>query len=374
MEEYAIVQGRRLRCGYTTGSCAAAAAKASALMLLTGESLALIKLQTPKGLTLELEPEEVLRQDGAVTCAIRKDAGDDPDITNGILIYARVEKIAAGLELVGGAGVGIVTKPGLACLPGEPAINPVPRKMIRQEVEKVAVSCGYQGGLRVTISIPAGRKLALSTFNPRLGIEGGLSVLGTSGIVEPMSEKALIETMYTEIKSRKAQGHSGLLAFFGNYGEDFSRDILHLDISQAVTCSNYVGELLDYAVYSGFTSLLLIGHAGKLIKLAQGVMNTHSAYADCRTEFLALAAMFHGASPALGKSLYECITTDEAVRLLKEHRLLEEVVADAMTKIDFYMQRRVQGKLKTAALLFSNKYGVLGQTKEAAALLPLYRR
>lgn len=374
MKEYAIIKGKCLRCGYTTGSCAAAAAKAAAQMLLSGESLAVVTLLTPKGLTLELEPEDILRQPDAVSCAIRKDAGDDPDITNGILVYAKVQKTSEGLELRGGMGVGMVTKPGLACKEGDAAINPVPRKMILAEVTRVVQANDYRGGLRVTISIPAGVELAKSTFNPRLGIKGGLSVLGTSGIVEPMSEKALIETMYIEMNARKALGEKNLLAFFGNYGQDFSRDVLKLEVGRAVTCSNYIGELLDYAVYSGFSSLLLIGHCGKLVKLAQGVMNTHSSYADCRTEFLALSAMFHGASACLGKELYECLTTDEAVRVLRENHLLEPVMEDVSAKIDFYMQRRVQGKLRTGALLFSNKYGILGQTKEAAALLPLHNR
>src|SRR5699024_6704074 len=175
----------------------------------------------------------------SVTCAIRKDSGDDPDDTNGILIYATVEKTAEkGINLLGGIGIGYVTKPGLACNVDGPAINPTPRKMIVYELEKVMKSAGYEQGLKGTISAPEGVEIAKKTFNPRLGILGGISILGTSGIVEPMSEKALIETMYVEIDKQAASGNKNLLVFFGNYGDDFTRDVLGLNIDDAVTCSN----------------------------------------------------------------------------------------------------------------------------------------
>lgn len=383
-----------MRRGYTTGSCAAAASKAAAVMLLSGEETDSIKLDTPKGITLTLDVLDILRGPGFARCAIRKDSGDDPDDTNGTLIYATVSSLHAGIpeeelvmqprtasveqlddrvEIWGGIGVGKVTKPGLSCKVGGPAINPVPRKMITREVLAAMKQYGYEKPLRVVISIPDGTAIAPKTFNPRLGIEGGISVLGTSGIVEPMSDRALIDTMYTEMDSRKANGYKDLLVFFGNYGADFTRDEMKIDISTAVTCSNFVGELLDYAVLQGFESVLIIGHSGKLIKLAQGVMNTHSKYADCRSEFLALQAMFHGASPALGKEIYQALTTDEMTKILKREGLFEAVMEEAARKIDFYMQKRVHGKLKTGAILFSNVYGILGETAGAEELLKLHQ-
>lgn len=387
MEEYQFSQGKNLRCGYTTGSCATAAAKAAATMLLTGERVEVIRIDTPKGITLDLEPLEVERGSKYVSCAIRKDSGDDPDDTNGVLVYAKVEKInrleqngdelsgkEACIEICGGIGIGKVTKPGLSCQMGGPAINPTPRKMITSELTKVIQQNNYQGALRVTISIPAGVEIAKKTFNPRLGIVGGLSVLGTSGIVEPMSEKALVETMYVELNSQKAKGNKNLLVFFGNYGEDFTRDVLQLDISDRVTCSNFVGELLDYAVFCGFETLLLVGHAGKLAKLAQGVMNTHSKYADCRTEVFALQAMFHGASREVGQEIYNCLTTDEVARILQRENVFTPVMQEVTKKIDFYMQHRVHGKIKTGALMFSNVYGILGKTKDADQLVSLHKR
>ncbi|MBQ6430057.1 MAG: cobalamin biosynthesis protein CbiD [Acidaminococcaceae bacterium] len=383
-----------MRRGYTTGSCAAAASKAAAVMLLSGEETDTIKLDTPKGITLTLDVLDILRGPGFARCAIRKDSGDDPDDTNGTLIYATVSSLHAGIpeeelvmqprtasveqlddrvEIWGGIGVGKVTKPGLSCKVGGPAINPVPRKMITREVLAAMKQYGCDETLRVVISIPDGPAIAPKTFNPRLGIEGGISVLGTSGIVEPMSDRALIDTMYTEMDSRKANGYKDLLVFFGNYGADFTRDEMKIDISTAVTCSNFVGELLDYAVLQGFESVLIIGHSGKLIKLAQGVMNTHSKYADCRSEFLALQAMFHGASPAVGKEIYQALTTDEMTKILKREGLFEAVMEEAARKIDFYMQKRVHGKLKTGAILFSNVYGILGETAGAEELLKLHQ-
>ncbi len=370
MEEYQFSQGQNLRCGYTTGSSATAAAKAAATMLLTGQRVNMVRIDTPKGITLNLEPLEVEFTDTYASCAIQKDAGDDPDDTHGVLVFAKVEKSEQpGITIEGGIGVGRVTKPGLACAVGGPAINPVPRKMITNVVWEAMEQFHYEGGLLVTISIPEGVEIAKKTFNPRLGIVGGLSVLGTSGIVEPMSEKALIETMQVEIRAQKAKGNKNLLVFFGNYGEDYARDYLHLDMDNYVTCSNFVGELLDYACYCGFETLLLVGHSGKLVKLAQGVMNTHSKYADCRTEFMAMQAMFHGASVEVGKEIYQCLTTDEVTKVLQREGLFDVVIDEVTAKIDYYMQHRVHGKIKTAALMFSNVYGVLGKTQYADELI-----
>lgn len=369
MESYEVVQGKKLRQGYTTGSCAAAATKAAARMLLGRVAVPVVQLTTPRGLVLDLEPEDVHVTANAATCAIRKDSGDDPDITDGVRIYATVEKTARGWELAAGPGVGTVTKEGLACAKGGPAINPVPQRMIRAAAESEAAAAGYTGGLKVTISIPGGDVLAAKTFNPRLGIEGGLSILGTSGIVDPMSEKALVDTIKTEMKARRANGDTHLLAFFGNYGVDFGRDTLHLDVERRVTCSNYVGDMLDYAVYCGFTDVLLIGHAGKLIKLALGIMNTHSRYADGRTEFMALQAVFAGASVETAKRIYASRTTDEAIAILKEAQVLEPVMQAATERIEYYMEQRVHGELRCGAILFSNTYGVLGETSHVPELI-----
>ena len=198
--KYVWKNQKRLRTGYTTGSCAAGAAKAAVQMLLGDEAVRQVRLHTPKGIELYLEVEKPARGLDWVSCAVRKDSGDDPDVTDGVYVYAKAEKTKEpGVRLRGGEGVGIVTRKGLGLAVGEAAINPVPRKMIREAVESVCSSYGYQGGIAVVISIPEGAELAGRTFNPRLGIEGGISVLGTTGIVEPMSEQALIDTIYAQL-------------------------------------------------------------------------------------------------------------------------------------------------------------------------------
>lgn len=369
MDLFSVTGGKKLRCGYTTGSCAAAAAKAAARMALTGEAVAAVSITTPQGVVLTLEIHDSAVHPGRARCAVVKDGGDDPDITNGLFVYTDVVLTDQGIDIRGGEGIGTVTKAGLACPVGEWAINPVPRRMICRALEDVKTACGYGGGFAVTISIPGGEAVAKKTFNPRLGIVGGLSILGTTGIVEPMSEKALVDTIRLEMDARKAAGDRHLLAFFGNYGVDFSRGRLGVDVSKRVTISNYVGELLDYGLYCGFEDILLIGHLGKLVKVAQGIMNTHSAYADGRTSFLSLAAMLCGASRRTGQAVYDAVTTDEAVRILTQEGLREAVMAFTCQKIEYYMEQRVHGEVQTGAVIFSNAYGVLGCTSRARKLL-----
>lgn len=263
-----------LQMGYTTGSCAAAAAKAAAEMLLSGEEIRQVRLLTPKGIELYLELEEIMRKKSEVSCAVRKYSGDDPDVTNGILVYATVQKVekkskinsensvdlSEKINLDGGIGIGRVTKPGLEQKIGQAAINKVPRRMICEAVEEVCRKYEYTGNLQVRLSVPEGAEVAKKTFNPRLGIEGGISILGTTGIVEPMSEKALTDTIYLEMKMLKENGTDWCYVVPGNYGMDFLRKKLHVDTAFSVKCSNYVGETIEDAKLLGMKGILLIGH------------------------------------------------------------------------------------------------------------------
>ncbi|HJC74558.1 MAG TPA: cobalt-precorrin-5B (C(1))-methyltransferase CbiD [Candidatus Mediterraneibacter faecavium] len=365
-----------LRLGWTTGSCAAAAAKAAAQMLFSGEEICQVRLMTPKGIELDLDVEHITRTPDYVQCAVRKYSGDDPDVTDGLLIYAKVEKqeeASSGLGVIldGGAGVGRVTKPGLEQQIGQAAINKVPRRMITEEVERICRACGYCGEMKVTISIPDGEETAKKTFNPRLGIVGGLSVLGTSGIVEPMSEKALTDTIYLEMKMLRESGYSCCYAVPGNYGMDFLTDQLGINPDLAVKCSNYVGDTIDDAKLLGMKGLLLIGHVGKFIKLAAGVMNTHSRAADCRMEVFASHAAMAGADAAAVKEIMACLNTAEAVKILKGKGLLPDVMKTVMERIAFYLRQRVGGELETGAVVFSGEEGILGRTENAERLLGL---
>ena len=358
-----------LRYGWTTGSCAAAAAKAAAQMLFGGEEIRHVRLMTPKGIELYLDVESVTWMPDYAECAVRKYSGDDPDVTDGLLIFAKVERCGGNQILLdGGAGVGRVTKPGLEQQIGQAAINKVPRKMITEEVSGVCREYGYSGGVKVLISIPEGEETAKKTFNPRLGITGGLSVLGTSGIVEPMSEKALTDTIYLEMKMLHESGCAYCYAVPGNYGIDFLTESMGIDPDLAVKCSNYVGETIDDARLLGMKGLLLIGHVGKFIKLAAGVMNTHSRQADCRMEVFASHAAMAGADTDTVKAVMDCLNTTEAVRILKGKGLLQDVMKTVMERIEFYLRQRAGEELQIGAIVFSSEEGILGQTENAARL------
>lgn len=373
MEQFVYKNHKKLRYGYTTGSCAAAASKAAAAMLLSGKEISYVELHTPKGIDLRLEVLDISREDNAVSCAIQKDGGDDPDVTNGILIYAKVSREPADeaqIIIDGGIGVGRVTKPGLEQPVGAAAINKVPRQMIRENLEDVCEQYHYHGKLSVVISIPSGVELAAKTFNPRLGIVGGISVLGTSGIVEPMSEQALIDTIRVEMRQKLANGMEYLLVVPGNYGIDFLDQYGHgLQLEDAVKCSNFVGEALDAAVEFGAKGVLLVGHIGKFVKLAGGIMNTHSHNADARMELLTVHAALLGAPVELLQKMMECVTTDDALKYLKEADLMESVMERIMEKMEFYVNQRAQHQLELGVITFSNVFGILGQTKNVPDLV-----
>ena len=371
MDTFIVKNNKSLRFGYTTGSCAAGAAKAATELLLHGRTKERISIVTPNG-TILLLPAEETKSDGQVaSCCIRKDSGDDPDVTNGIKIYATVRKTNEHnqIRIDGGTGVGRVTKPGLACAIGEAAINPTPKRMIQAEAIKMAELYDYHGGLDIVISIPEGVEIAKRTFNPRLGIEGGISVLGTTGIVEPMSEQALIDSIKTEMNVLRAQGYSRMIVSPGNYGSLFSKMDMNIHAENAIQCSNFIGETLDHAAVCGFKELLFIGHIGKFVKLAGGIMNTHSRYADCRMELIAAHTALAGGSQTLINKLMECVTTDEAVSLLKANGLNEIVMRSLIGRIDFYLNNRTYGNIHTQTVMFSNQHGILAKTDGADELL-----
>ncbi len=374
MEEYIVKDGKKLRLGYTTGSCAAAAAKAAAVMLLTGRRLETVALLTPKGIRLELEVREVETGPGYVSCAIAKDAGDDPDVTGGALIFARVSRREEpGIVIDGGPGVGRVTKPGLDQPVGAAAINSVPRRMIRENLEEVCALADWSGGLEAVISVPEGERLAKKTFNPRLGIAGGISILGTTGIVEPMSDGALVGTIRAELSQRRAAGDCYVLLTPGNYGSEFIRDGLGLDPALAVQTSNFIGDALDLCRELGFSGALLVGHVGKLVKLAGGMLNTHSRWGDCRMEILAAHAGAAGAPPERLGELLECAACDDALRILREAGVYRETLERVTRRAAFHLSARAGEDLEVGTVLFSKVYGILGRTENAEALLNCIR-
>ena len=370
MEEFIVKGGKKLRLGYTTGSCAAAAAKAAAYMLLTGRRMERVELATPKGIRLTLPVEEIRAEADRVSCAVRKDGGDDPDVTTGSLIFAEVSR-RDGTDIVidGGKGVGRVTKPGLDQPVGAAAINSVPRQMIRESVDEVRRLAEDPGGLSAVTSVPGGEALAKKTFNPRLGIVGGISIIGTTGIVEPMSEGAIVETIRVELRQRRESGAEYVLLTPGNYGSDFIRDGLGLDPAIGVQTSNFIGDAVGLCRELGFRGALLAGHVGKLVKIAGGMLNTHSQYGDCRMEILAAHAAAAGPRAERTEEILQCAACDDALRILREEGLYEAALARLTERVGFHLRSRAGESMEIGAILFSKVYGELGRTAEAGALL-----
>jgi cobalt-precorrin-5B (C1)-methyltransferase len=341
------------------------------MLLLTGRKSEAVRLTTPRGIELLLEVLDSTLTETTARCAVRKDGGDDPDATHGLLIYAEVSRLDSDLfEVDGGAGVGRVTRPGLSVPVGMAAINPVPRRMIEDELRRACAETGCGGALRAVISVPGGEDVAARTFNPQLGIVGGISILGTSGIVEPMSERALIDTIRLDIDTIRAAGASALLMTPGNYGRDFAETLGLADIRGA-KCSNFLGEAIDYAVYRGFSEILLIAHAGKLVKTAAGVFNTHSRTADGRAEVFAAHAALCGADTDTVRAVFESVTADAAIAVLRTCGLDGAVIASIAGKIAQNLRRRAEaaGIAQIEFIMFSNEYGELFRSDGADRLL-----
>ena len=387
MEKY------QLRSGFTTGTCAAAAAKAATAMLLAGNHLKHMKLVTPKGTEADLPLFHVVIKDQEVKCAVQKDAGDDPDVTDKALVFAEVRHFdgdeaeaqktcyrydggdgTGPLFLTAGEGIGWVTRPGLSCPVGLPAINPVPRAMIFENVEEARRQAGFEGPLKISISMPEGKKLAEKTFNSKLGIEGGLSVLGTTGIVKPMSEEALTATIRLELHMKAVAGDKRVILTPGNYGEAFIKETLSLSMKEGVTCSNFIGDAFGMAGAEGFDKILFAGHIGKLIKVAGGVYNTHSKYGDRRMEILwDCVTAVRKDREELKLTILNANTMEEAAGILKEQGILEPVMEEAVHRIQNYTAQWSGGK-RVEVVTFSTANGILGMSEGAEELIRLFAK
>lgn len=423
MEEYVIKNQKKLRLGITTGTCSAAAAQAAAMQLLLGVESHAVTLRTPKGMTVSV-PVYLLESDSQkASYKVVKDSGDDPDVTNGTDVCVTVEYVqqstreksnrSAGtsgdkkpngsveiggnagsdgiveasiqsskngsqdrsraftsesfpyLTLDGGPGIGRVTKEGLEQAVGQAAINRVPRQMIFDAVADVCEKANVCEPLHITVWMPEGETLAKRTFNPKLGIEGGLSVLGTSGILEPMSEQAIVATIETEIRQLHAVGEEKVLVTPGNYGQAYASEYLRLDLAKSVKSSNYIGDTIDLAISYGMKDFLLVGNIGKLVKLAAGIFNTHSKVADGRGEIFAVHAAMAGAGADVVQEIYNCINTDRMLDVVEREGLREAVMQSILAAIEKHVAGRVGDTMRFGVIVFSEKYGYLGQTSDA---------
>lgn len=423
MEEYVIKNQKKLRLGITTGTCSAAAAQAAAMQLLLGVESHAVTLRTPKGMTVSV-PVYLLESDSRKSSyKVVKDSGDDPDVTNGTDVCVTVEYAqqstreksnrSAGtsgdkkpngsveiggnagsdgiveasiqsskngsqdrsraftsesypyLTLDGGIGIGRVTKEGLEQAVGQAAINRVPRQMIFDAVADVCEKANVCEPLHITVWMPEGETLAKRTFNAKLGIEGGLSVLGTSGILEPMSEQAIVATIETEIRQLHAVGEEKILVTPGNYGQAYASEYLGLDLAKSVKSSNYIGDTIDLAISYGMKDFLLVGNIGKLVKLAAGIFNTHSKIADGRGEIFAVHAAMAGAGANVVQEIYNCINTDRMLDVVEREGLREVVMQSILAAIEKHVDGRVGDTMRFGVIVFSEKYGYLGQTSDA---------
>ncbi len=358
---------QKLRCGYTTGSCATAASKAAAYMLLSEAMIDSVDIMTPKGVALSLEVLEIEKTTSSVKCAIKKDSGDDYDITNGVLVYSKVSLTSDGINIDGGDGIGRVTKEGLDQPVGNAAINSTPRKMIIDALNGVAEEFDYKGGFDVVISIPKGVEIAHKTFNARMGIIGGISVIGTSGIVEPMSNSAIIETIRVESKIRKAEGRKNLLLTIGNYSSRYVQSLMPVAFDKSITCSNFIGDAIDIAMEQGFESVLIVGHCGKLVKLGAGIMNTHSSYADGRMDVITSCGVSAGVDSSVLKEIYSCITVDSAFEKIRSYdeKAFNKMLDILKERVQNYLELRVRDSIKIGAVMFSDKLDITIKTNTA---------
>ena len=356
MEEYVYIDGKKYRRGYTTGSCATGASKAAVYMLITKNRINTINIDTPKGIPLLLKVDNINISDTFVECSIKKDGGDDIDATHTMDIYARAEIVAKNdknkgyltlkdidslstnseckselykfIRVYGGTGIGVVTKKGLSVDVGKPAINPTPLKMINHEIRKLIGDnfesiLGNDKVLKITIFAPQGETVAKKTFNPRLGIVGGISIIGTTGIVEPMSDEGWKKSLSIELQMKKEQGLDKIILVPGNHGEQFIREKLNLDIKYVVRVSNFIGYMIKEAQRIGYKKILMAGHIGKFIKVSAGIFNTHSKVADARSEILVANLALMGARYEFLNKINQCVTTEEAVELINNSEYSE---------------------------------------------------
>jgi len=347
---------KELRKGYTTGTCAQAAAKAAVMMLTSGKIVETVNVATASGAKLNINLSDQEIGAGFARCSVVKDSGDDPDITNGAKVFAEARfSDQSRITLKGGKGVGRVTKPGLAVAVGEWAINPMPRKMILQELEPYLGKRGFE----ITISVPRGEELAKQTFNPRLGIEGGISILGTTGIVEPKSLAAYKASLSLQLDVIKAAGSVRAALVPGYVGEKFCKEVLSIKDDIIVKTGDHVGFMFEECAKKGIHQVIFAGHIGKLVKVANGQFNTHCQYGDGRVDTIIRYARMAKAGEEIIRELSLQETAESAGEILRKNNLT--VVFDLLAKaVVEKLNELVNSALKINCYILSLQGEILG--------------
>ncbi len=383
MQEYVYVDGKRYKRGYTTGTCAAAATKAALAILLGKNKLDSIEIDTPKGINLNIGVENIEIGKNYVLCSVKKDGGDDIDVTHQMDIFSKVEIISKEnipkfcaakkleyLEVTAGKGVGKVTKKGLSIEVGRPAINPTPLSMIAKEVEKIIETIGVDiedilgdKKILVTIFAPDGERIAKNTFNPNLGIEGGISIIGTSGIVEPMSDEGWKKALSAELSIKSEEGIKEIVLVPGNIGYEIMVKDFHIEEKNIVKMSNFIGYMLMECKRLGFKKITIAGHIGKLIKLSAGISNTHSRVADARTEIMIANLALMGCEKNILEKIDKCLTTDAMIDIVREYRLdsVFDIICQKAADRAWKYLREGKEEIEVEVYMFSMDRELLGR-------------
>jgi len=364
MDDYAYVNGKKLRKGFTTGTCATAATAAAISMILNQDIEEKVTVSTANGVEVTMDIKNPSFGELTASAAVEKDGGDDADATHGLLIYSTVTLLpdSNDIEIDGGEGVGRVTQKGLKCDVGMAAINPTPRAMIEKTARQLL---GPNCGAKIIISVPGGEETAKLTYNSRLGIVGGISILGTTGIVNPMSEESWKASITIELTMLYNQGYRSVVLAPGNYGEDFATNVLGIPPHRIVNMSNFVGHVLKEVQRIGFTRVLMVGHMGKFVKVAGGIFSTHSKDSDARMEIIMANLALLGAPVELLEKVDQCITTDAAGTLIEEYHY-EEVYQVLVDKMKFRSERVLRNRKPEVSIdvvTFGTEAGYLASTQ-----------
>lgn len=358
---------KKLKSGFTTGSSCVATIIAGLNYLLEDKKLTKVKVILLNKEKIEINISKLIKRDSTVIASVNKISGDDPDVTNGIEIFSEITKVEklkedkAGYKIGNvlitcGKGIGKVTKKGLLCKVGKYAINPGPLEMIKIALKQLLK--GYENSFfEIKLYIPDGLEISKKTFNSRLGIVGGLSILGSTGKLNPMSEESLKKSLYTEMKFLKENSNKDYIIFtFGNYGKTYCEKI-GLDISNLMTIGNHVGFMISKAKELGYKKIILVGHIGKAIKIAGGIFNTHSKVADARMEIMGANAFLSGESKETVTKILNSNTVEEACEYIKNDKFFKEISNKVSLKVKKFLKT---DEIRCEVLLFSFKKEILG--------------